>query len=52
MSRLDAMLPTKSDRTNPAMRLLKAQQLAAEMHPDLAAAAEDGELAISMGRGI
>lgn len=50
MSRLDELLPTEGDRKNPAMRLLKAQQLAEEMYPDLAAEAENFDLALSVRR--
>jgi hypothetical protein len=53
MARLDALLPTAGDRANPAFRLFKAQELAAQLYPDLAAAAEQAELqvAVNISRG-
>lgn len=49
MERLNALLPTEGDRRNPALRLMRAQDLAAEMYPELAEAAEQADLALNLG---
>lgn len=48
MERLNALLPTAGDRANPALRMFKAQELAAEMFPELAERADDSEIAAAV----
>lgn len=49
MARLDAMLPNEQERKNPLVRLITAQKLAEEMHPDMVEMAEGMTTAIAMG---
>jgi hypothetical protein len=50
MSRIDAMCSNKADREDPGYRLLRAQRIAAEMYPEMAAAAEQADLAFTVSR--